>query len=70
MKTIIELGDREEAAAKLGAIMGEYRHSFENGDVEGEKYRSTNVLSRFDSHYELALEFYNGHTCEREGNAR
>ena len=63
------------ADSLIDDVAGVYRHSFENGDVDGTKYRSENVLEivkiRPDQAYIRAhLEFYNGHRCSVYGIAK
>ncbi|HSY37012.1 MAG TPA: hypothetical protein VK814_14745 [Acidobacteriaceae bacterium] len=67
-------GDPATASTLGQKIAGRYRHSFANGDVQGDHYRSTDTLTltlvgaasiRFDAH----LNFYNGHECSLSGGA-
>lgn len=72
--SVIEPGNTQEAQQKIAAIAGHYRHSFKNGDVEGDTYTSTDTLritknSDDSIRYSLALSFYNGHECSRSGVA-
>ena len=67
-------GDPASAAALAQKIAGRYRHSFANGDVQGDHYRSTDTLTitpvgRASIHFDAHLEFYNGHTCDLSGGA-
>ncbi|MGA8939077.1 MAG: hypothetical protein WB439_07925 [Acidobacteriaceae bacterium] len=67
-------GDPATASTLAQKIAGRYRHSFANGDVEGDNYRSTDALTitpigRASIHFSLHLEFYNGHTCDLSGGA-
>jgi uncharacterized protein len=71
---VTEAGNPQEAQQKIAAIAGHYRHSFKNGDVEGDTYTSTDTLritknSDDSIRYALALSFYNGHECNRSGVA-
>jgi hypothetical protein len=57
------------------ALAGVYKHRFSNGDVQGEKYTSEDILEIVpvdaDAAYvRLHLEFFNGHECGIEGVAR
>jgi len=66
--------DTDEAKRSIEAIIGVYRHSFANGDVQGDKFQSTNTLeikriSDILIHVDVHLEFYNGHECNHEGIA-
>jgi hypothetical protein len=67
-------GDPELARRTARAIAGDYRHTFPNGDVEGEHFESTDSLhleAEADGllRYSIHLEFFNGHECNREGEA-
>jgi len=69
-----ERGDPTAASAVAKKIAGRYRHSFANGDVQGDHYRSTDTLTvapvgRASIHFDAHLEFYNGHTCDLSGGA-
>jgi hypothetical protein len=69
-----ERGDPATAAALAQKIAGRYRHSFANGDVQGDHYRSTETLTltpvgQTSIHFDAHLEFYNGHTCDLSGGA-
>ena len=69
-----ERGDPAEAARVAAKIAGRYRHSFANGDVQGDHFKSTDTLtitpvSQNSIHFDLHLEFYNGHECSLEGGA-
>ena len=68
-------GDPGAARKAADGLRGTYRHSFQNGDVQGDTFLSTNTLKidlRPDNsiHYNVHLEFYNGHECSIEGTAR
>jgi hypothetical protein len=72
--SVTEPGDAGKAKRAIEAIEGSYRHSFANGDVSGDKFQSTDTLeikrvSGTSIHYDVQLEFYNGHECSREGVA-
>lgn len=69
-----------DAPLDIASVAGVYKHSFENGNVEGDKYRSEDILelvqvSPKTAYFRTHLEFYNGHECtlygvaEVEGNA-
>ncbi|WP_446742976.1 hypothetical protein [Silvibacterium acidisoli] len=67
-------GDEAEAAKQSEAINGRYVHSFRNGNVQGDAYRSTDTLniarlSGDSISYSLELNFFNGHSCSRKGVA-
>ncbi|MGH8819863.1 MAG: hypothetical protein ACREWJ_01030 [Rhodoferax sp.] len=71
---VTEPGDPQQARQKIAAIAGHYRHSFQNGDIDGDKYTSTDTLhiaraSENTIRYSLHLNFYNGHECNRSGIA-
>jgi hypothetical protein len=67
-------GDPDLATKVAARIAGRYRHSFESGDVQGDSYRATDTLtltpiSRNSIHFNVHLNFYNGHTCSLSGGA-
>lgn len=67
-------GDPDLATKVAARIAGRYRHSFESGDVQGDSYRATDTLtltpiSRNSIHFNVHLNFYNGHTCDLSGGA-
>jgi len=67
-------GDPGKADALIEKITGEYRASFENSDVSGAKFRSTDSMtieriSKTSIHYSVELNFYNGHSCGSSGVA-
>jgi hypothetical protein len=69
-----ERGDPATGHALALKIAGRYRHSFANGDVQGDHYRSTDTLTitpvgAASIHFDVALNFYNGHTCSLSGGA-
>jgi hypothetical protein len=72
--SVTEPGDANEAKQKIEEIAGSYRHSFANGDVQGNHFKSTDTLeiNRADDtsiRVDVHLEFYNGHECNHEGVA-
>jgi hypothetical protein len=74
LASMTEPGDPGEAAAKAAAIAGRYARQFENGDVEGESFTSTNTMTLTETpdhglRFSLELEFYNGHSCSLAGKA-
>ena len=59
----------------LDQLSGVYKDSFANGNVDGQKYQSEDVVeivkvSDTDAYVRVHLEFYNGHTCSIHGIAR
>jgi len=59
----------------IRAIEGVYKHRFQNGTVQGDRYMSEDILEIVgvapDAAYVRAhLEFYNGHICAISGVAR
>jgi hypothetical protein len=69
-----ERGDPANAAVLAQKIAGRYRHSFANGDVQGDHYRSTDTLTlspvgAASIHFDAHLNFYNGHECSLSGGA-
>jgi hypothetical protein len=74
LESVTEPGGADEAAPKIEAMAGSYRHIFPNGDVQGDKFTSTDTLtitklSDTSVRYSLQLEFFNGHQCTRNGVA-
>jgi hypothetical protein len=72
--SVTEPGDANEAKQKIAAIVGSYRHTFANGDVQGDHFKSTDTLeikrvNDTSIHVDVYLEFYNGHECNHEGVA-
>ncbi len=72
--SVTEPGDPGKAKRAIAAIAGTYRHSFANGDVQGDQFRSTDTLeiqriSDTSIHVSVHLEFYNGHECNHQGVA-
>jgi hypothetical protein len=69
-----ERGDPATAATLAAKLAGSYRHSFANGDVQGDHYRSTDTLTltpvgSASIHFDAHLNFYNGHECSLSGGA-
>jgi hypothetical protein len=69
-----ERGDPAEGGRLARSIAGRYRHSFENGDVQGHSYRSTDTLKitpvgRASISFDAELSFFNGHSCSIGGGA-
>lgn len=67
-------GDPGKADALIDKIAGEYRASFENMDISGDKFTSTDTLtierrSKTSIRYSVSLNFFNGHSCGRSGVA-
>jgi hypothetical protein len=67
-------GDPGKADALIDKISGEYRASFENMDISGGRFTSTDTLtierlSKTSIRYSVSLNFFNGHTCSRSGVA-
>jgi len=70
----IERGDPAEGGRMAAKIAGQYRHRFPNGDVEGDKFTSTDTLTirpvgAASIHFDVELNFYNGHECSLSGGA-
>lgn len=56
-------------------LEGVYKVRFENGDVEGNRYQSENILEIVPygvaaAYFRIHLEFFNGHECATFGMAR
>lgn len=63
-----------EAPADLAAIEGVYKHRFQNGTVQGDKYVSENILEIVptgpdQAYFRTHLEYFNGHVCDLYGIA-
>ena len=72
--SVTDPGNPAEAQQAIEVIQGAYRRSFPNGDVQGDKFRSTDTLrispaSAASIRVEVHLEFYNGHECNHDGVA-
>lgn len=72
--SVTQPGDSERAPRAIAAIAGTYRHTFPNGDVQGDHFESTDTLeirpaSKKSIRYSVHLEFFNGHECDRAGVA-
>jgi len=70
----IERGDPAEGGRMAAKIAGQYRHRFANGDVQGDKFTSTDTLTIrpvgvASIHFDVELNFYNGHECSLSGGA-
>ncbi len=70
----VERGDPAVGGRLAARIAGRYRHSFANGDVEGDHYRTTDTLTirsvgAASIHFDAELNFFNGHTCSLAGGA-
>lgn len=55
-------------------LAGRYTHSFLNGNVDGDRYRTTDRVSivaadRRQAYFDIELAFYNGHSCSLSGIA-
>lgn len=73
--SVTEPGDPKRAERAIAAVAGIYRHSFANGDVQGDKFTSVDTLkirraSADSIYYDVYLEFFNGHQCNRTGVAK
>ena len=67
-------GDPAVGGRLAAKIAGQYRHSFANGDVDGDHYRTTDTLTihkvgAASIHFDAELNFFNGHTCSLAGGA-
>lgn len=72
--SVTDPGDPAAARIAIRAIAGSYKHSFQNGDVQGNNFRATNTLqitpvSDSSIHVVTYLEFFNGHGCKHDGTA-
>jgi hypothetical protein len=69
-----ERGDPAQGGLLAKKIAGSYRHSFKNGDVQGDTYISTDTLTissvgTASIQFDTELAFYNGHSCSIGGGA-
>jgi hypothetical protein len=63
------------AAINIDALAGVYKSTFENGNIDGGKYQSENILeivkvSPSAAYVRTHLEFFNGHVCNIWGVAK
>ncbi|MEO6816143.1 MAG: hypothetical protein ABI177_05530 [Edaphobacter sp.] len=70
----VERGDPADAHRLAAKSTGRYRHSFRNGDVQGDQYTTTDTLTirpvgAASIHFDAELNFFNGHTCSLSGGA-
>lgn len=68
-------GDPVKADVLIDKISGVYRASFQNSDISGDQFTSTDSLtiqraSKTAIRYDVSLNFFNGHTCGRSGVAQ
>ena len=71
---ITEAGDPMEASRLIRVVVGTYRRTHENGDVQGGTYESKDSLEIKQSSstsvaFKAHLEFFNGHECNADGVA-
>jgi hypothetical protein len=70
----VERGDPAVGGRLAAKIAGRYRHRMKNGDVEGNRYTTTDTLTirpvgAASIHFDAELNFFNGHTCSLSGGA-
>ena len=70
----VERGDPVEGRRLAQKIAGRYRYSSPNGDVQGDKYTTTDTLTirpvgAASIQFDAELNFFNGHTCSLSGGA-
>jgi hypothetical protein len=70
----VQRGNPAEGGRLAAKIAGRYSHQFPNGDVQGDTYTSTDTLTirptgAASIHFDVELNFYNGHTCSLSGGA-
>jgi hypothetical protein len=75
LASVTDSGDPARAESEAQAIRGSYRHSFRNGDVDGDHFTSTDrldiaPLSDHTIRFSVDLQFYNGHECSIDGIAK
>lgn len=63
----IDCEAQSESAAFLARVAGVYRHQFQNGNINGEKYQSEDILEVVPvddraAYVRMDLEFFNGHS--------
>ena len=63
------------ASVKVDAVAGVYKKSFKNGNIDGGKYQSEDILeivriAPTKAYIRTHLEFFNGHVCDIWGVAR
>lgn len=72
--SVTEPGDTYAAQQAIAKIAGSYRHTSPNGDVQGNKFETTDTLeitpvSDTAIHVRVHLFFFNGHECYHDGVA-
>lgn len=76
VETKVKKGPEQEAKNSIKEIVGTYKKSFQNGDINGNESVSTDVLTITPSEnssnsikFSVDLNFFNGHTCSLNGEA-
>lgn len=72
--SVTDPGDATQAQQAIASIAGTYHRTHPNGDVQGDTFKSTDTLeirpaSDDSIHFDVHLEFFNGHECNRTGVA-
>ena len=67
-------GDVARGGEIARSIAGTYRNRMPNGDVQGDSYTTTDTLTLrpvgpASLHFDVELNFFNGHTCSLSGGA-
>lgn len=68
------LGATGSLAADPRSLAGVYKYQFDNGTIDGDEYRSENILELVPHghralYFRTELDFYNGHRCSLYGIA-
>lgn len=74
IKGTVDRGDPADGGRLAKRIAGRYRKTFLNGDVQGDHFNTTDTmtlapLGAASIHFEVELNFFNGHTCSLAGGA-
>jgi hypothetical protein len=75
MASAIAISGENPPSTLINELQGVYKHRFQNGTVDGEKYQSEDIVEivAFDAtsiYIRTHIEFFNGHQCDISGIAK
>jgi hypothetical protein len=75
MASNIAISEGSPPSTLINDLQGVYKHRFQNGTVDGEKYQSEDIVEivPFDAtsiYIRTHIEFFNGHQCDISGIAK